>query len=236
MAAQIAAMTSLITADRGRYLWGALRLMEASNTVLLAHSENTNILVDVFAAWFATKNSSGLYIGNKLSMLRLSGTRIKPFGVPSLLNSAINENDEVGFDMFDDMNIGYLMTINSKTEQECVLSMMRSVTGMPINALMISKYVDYASSQECADLVTEKGTLTNPILTDAQAYAKIQDIVNRNLLLFVGTRRIGKIVLSFPDFAIAKTGMTSLEAASAWSAVYTDDLDEVTVTGGITAQ
>jgi hypothetical protein len=30
--------------------------------------------------------------------------------------------------------------------------------------------------------------------------------------------------------------MTKLEAASAWSAKYVDDLDEIVVTGGITAE
>jgi hypothetical protein len=41
--------------------------------------------------------------------------------------------------------------------------------------------------------------------------------------------------MQFPAFKTAKTGMTKLEAASSWKAGYTDDLDEVTVTGGIVA-
>jgi hypothetical protein len=41
--------------------------------------------------------------------------------------------------------------------------------------------------------------------------------------------------MKFPAFSIAKTGLTKLEAASSWKAGYTDDLDEVTVMGGITA-
>jgi hypothetical protein len=42
--------------------------------------------------------------------------------------------------------------------------------------------------------------------------------------------------MKFPAFAVAKTGRTKLEASSSWKARYTDDLDEVTVTGGITAE
>jgi hypothetical protein len=41
--------------------------------------------------------------------------------------------------------------------------------------------------------------------------------------------------MRFPAFKTAKAGLTKLEAASSWTAGYTDDLDEVTVTGGITA-
>jgi hypothetical protein len=100
---------------------------------------------------------------------------------------------------------------------------------------MISKWVDYTSSQQCAKFITDDGTLTDPVLTDESAYRKIQDIVFGNLLLFVPTKRINNIVMQFPAFRTAKTGMTKLEAASSWKAGYTDDLDEVTVTGSIQA-
>jgi hypothetical protein len=100
---------------------------------------------------------------------------------------------------------------------------------------MISKWVDYTSAQQCAKLITDDGTLTDPVLTDESAYMKIQEIVSSNLLLFVPTKRINNIVMQFPAFKTAKTGLTKLEAASSWKAGYTDDLDEVTVTGGISA-
>jgi hypothetical protein len=89
---------------------------------------------------------------------------------------------------------------------------------------------------ECANMITDKGTLTNPVLTDEDAYKKIQAIVSGSLSAFTPTRRIKDIWLTFPDFAMAKKGMTELEASTAWSARYTDDLDEVSVYGGITAQ
>jgi hypothetical protein len=230
------AMTSLETGDRGKYFWGAQYLMNCvQNTWTLIHSEAVNIIVLVFAAWFAARNGSGTYVGNKLSLLRLRGTRVKPLGFPSWLNSEVNENDADGFDLLDAKNVGYLCTIADNTPQECCVSSARSINGVPVAAQMISKWVDYTSAQQCAKFITDDGTLTDPVLTDESAYTRIQDIVFSNLLLFTPTKRINNIVMRFPAFKVAKTGMTKLEAASSWTAGYTDDLDEVTVTGGITA-
>jgi hypothetical protein len=231
------AMTSLLTGDRNKYYWGALFLMNCvQNAWTFVHSEPVNIIPLIFAAWFAAKNGSGTYIGNKLSLLRLRGTRIKPLGFPSWLNSEVNENDANGFDLLDAKNVGYLCTIADNTPQESCVSSARSINGTPVSAQMISKWVDYVSAQQCAKFITDTGTLTDPVLTDEAAYKKIQDIVTENLLLFTRTRRIDSIVLLFPAFGVAKTGRTKLEAASSWRARYTDDLDEVTVTGGITAE
>jgi len=227
---------SLITGDRSKYFYGALRLMNCENTHVSVQSEPVNTLAEVLAAWFAVRNSSGQFVGNKLSKLRLSSSRIKPFGVPSWLNSAVNENDHETFDAFDDMFIGYLATIADKTGQDCYYSAVRGVTGLAVNALMISKYVDYMSAQDCAELITDKGTLVNPVLTDEMAYKKIQEIFKANLNKFTGTRRVSGIRMVFPSFSKAKNGLTSLEAASAWKAKYVDDLDSVTITGGITEE
>jgi hypothetical protein len=147
----------------------------------------------------------------------------------------VNENDADGFDLLDAKNVGYLCTIADNTPQESCVSSARSINGTPVAAQMISKWVDYTSAQQCAKFITDDGTLTDPVLTDEEAYKKIQDIVFGNLLLFTSTKRINNIVMQFPPFKVAKTGMTKLEAASSWKAGYTDDLDEVTVTGGITA-
>jgi hypothetical protein len=231
------AMQSVMDGDRQKYYWGALFLMGCvQNTWVLVHSEPVNIVVEILAAWFAERNPSGQFVGNKLSLLRLSGTRIKPLGFPSWLNSEINENDADGFDLLDAKNAGYLCTIADNTPQESCVSSARSINGTPVAAQMISKFADYASAQQCAKMITDKGTLTDPVLTDADAYKRIQEIVLSNLTLFVPTRRINGIILQFPDFSAAKTGMTELEAASSWKARYTDDLDEVTVSGGITAE
>jgi hypothetical protein len=231
-----AAMLSVADNDRAKYYWGALYLMNCVlNTWTLVHSEPVNIIPLIFAAWFGERNASGQYVGNKLSLLRLRGTRVKPLGFPSWLNSEVNENDADGFDLLDAKNVGYLYTIADNTPQESCVSGARSINGTPLAAQMISKWVDYTSAQQCARLITAEGTLANPVLTDESAYRKIQEIVASNLLLFVPTKRINNIVMQFPPFSAAKTGLTKLEAASSWKAGYTDDLDEVTVTGGITA-
>jgi hypothetical protein len=230
------AMLSLLDGDRSRYYWGALWLMECMNTMVAVHSEPVNILVEILAAWFALRNGSGQYVGNKLSLLRLSGSRIKPLGFPSWLNTEVNENDAEGFDLLDAKNVGYLATIADNTPQESYFSAARGVTKLVINALMISKWVDYTSSQDVAKMITSKGTLTDPMLTDELAYSRIQEVFKANLGLFTATKRIGNIQMKFPAFGTAKTGLTQLEAASAWAANYTDDLDSVTVTGGITEE
>ena len=230
------AMLSVADGDRAKYYWGALYLMNCVlNTWVLVHSEPANIIPLIFAAWFGERNASGQYVGNKLSLLRLRGARVKPLGFPSWLNSEVNENDADGFDLLDAKNVGYLSTIADNTPQESCVSGARSIGGTPVAAQMISKWVDYTSAQQCAKLITADGTLTDPVLTDETAYKKIQEIVVGNLLLFVPVKRINNIVLKFPPFSVAKTGLTKLEAASSWKAGYTDDLDEVTVTGGITA-
>jgi hypothetical protein len=236
------AMLSIVDNDRTKYYWGALFLMGCSNAWTLVHSEPVNIFPLVIAAWMAERNASGQFVGNKLSLLRLKGSKIKPFGYPSWLNSEVNENDADGFDLLDGKNVGYLSTISDNTPQESCISSARGVcapagssAAVPVAAQMISKWVDYTSAQQCAKFITADGTLTDPVLTDEAAYTKIQEIVAGNLLLFVPTKRINNIVMKFPAFQIAKTGLTKLEAASSWKAGYTDDLDEVTVTGGITA-
>jgi hypothetical protein len=221
---------------RAQYFWGALWLIEAPNTWTIVHSEDTNVFSEIMASWFAARNPSGQYIGNKLSLLRLSGASIKPLGYPSWLNSEVNENFSAVFDDLDAMNVGYLSTIADNTPQDSAVSSARGTTGIPVNASMISKFVDYTSAQECAKLITDKGTLTDPVLTDEAAYSQIQEIVKNNLMLFGDTHRLRAITLQFPPFSVAKTGMTKLEAASAWAAKYVDDLDEVVVTGGITAE
>jgi hypothetical protein len=243
-AEEIAAIPNLSLASkatRAKYYWGALKLMQANNTFLACHCEPndlngvaTNILSEVLSAWFATTNSSGLYVGNKVHNIRLSTANIKPLGWPSPLNNAVNENDAGAQDILQPKGVAYLQTISDNTLENCRLTYARTLDGVSLNAKMISKWVDYHSSMDCANLITDKGTLTNPVLTNNEAYSRIQSIVGNNLAKFSGTKRLLNVKLTFPSFSEAKTGLTALEASSAWSALYVDDLDKVTVTGGIT--
>ena len=229
-------MLSIKDNDRAKYYWSALFLMGCTlNTWTLVHAEPVNIIPLIFAAWFAQRNGSGQYVGNKLSRLRLKGTRIKPLGFPSWINSEINENDAKGISLLQAKNVGFLRTISDNTPQESCVDSALSIDGTPVSALMISKWVDYESSQQCAKMLTAQETLTEPVLTNAQAYTDIQRLMFNNLLMFVPTKRISNIQLKFPPFSDAKKSLRELVAKSSWSASYTDDLCKVTVTGAITA-
>jgi hypothetical protein len=222
---------------RTQYYWGFLWQMGClDNTWVVVHSEPLNILTEALAAWFERKNSSGQHVGNKLSRLRLTGAKIKPFGFPSMLDNGVNENDVEAHKMLDDMNVGYLKTISDSTAQQSCLSSALSLGGIPITAKMIGAFVNYEMSQECAEMITDQGTLTDPVMTDAEAYETIQALVMRKLELFARTNgRLTGITLDFPDFASAKVGRTEFEAATSWHAVYKDDLTKVTVSGSIAA-
>jgi hypothetical protein len=236
-AEQKEAMTSLLEGDRSRYYWAALYLMDIANAWCLIHSEPVNILPLALEEWFAARNDSGQHIGNKLSLLRLSGTRIKPYGYPSWIYSDVNENDAKGFKQLDEMNVGYLSTIADNSGSDCALSSARGITGTPVTALLISKFIDYLSAQQTAELITAKSTNTRPKLTDETVYKEIQALVASDIGLFATTNgRIYNVVFTFPPFSQAKTGLTKIEAPASWSAVYKDDLDEVTVTGSVTVQ
>ena len=230
---QLERMHSIRDDDREKYYWGALYLMGCKNTWVITHSEEVNVFAEVMAEWFREKNKTGLYVGNGLSHLRLSGSKIKPFGYPSLLDSEVNVNDAKGFDVLDEMDISYLATISSSSKQDCSLSRARGVLGDSVNAMMITKYVDYTAAQQCADLINDDGTLTDPVLTDNEAYKKIQNVFKSLLQSFTKTKRVSAIRMMFPEFSYAKKGLVALEAATAWDARYTDDLDRVTITGGI---
>jgi hypothetical protein len=230
------AMLSIQAGDRAKYYWGALFLMECANTWVAVHSEPVNIIPEILAMWFTARNPTKLYVGNKVHMIRLSGTRIKPLGYPSWISSDVNVNDPATFAILDEKRVGYLMTISDKTVQDSAVSSARGITGLSMNAVMISKYIDYSLAQDFANMVTDAGTLTNPVLTDQEAYEEVQRLTYGKVGLFTKTKRIFNIVMKFPQFSDAKTGLTSLTAATSWSANYKDDLDEITLTGGITEE
>jgi hypothetical protein len=230
------AMLSIASGDRAKYYWGALYLMECANTWVMVHSEPVNILAEILAVWFTARNPTGLYVGNKVHMIRLSGTRIKPLGYPSWISSDVNVNDPATCDILDGKRAAYLTTISDNSVQDSAVSSARGVTGISMNATMISKYIDYTLAQDFANMVTDTGTLTDPVLTDQEAYEEIQRRTNGRVSLFTQTRRIFNVRMKFPNFSTAKTGLTSLTAATSWSANYKDDLDEITLTGGITEE
>jgi hypothetical protein len=232
--AEVVAMTSILTGDTSKYFWGALKLMEAENTFVAVDCIPTrNVLAYILREWFASPNASGKYVGNKLSLIRVTAQNC--FGPASPINSLYNAGDSAGYDVFDSKNVGCLVPISSSASGDSALSMCRGVKGTPMCAYMISKCADYMSSQACADFITDKGTLANPVLTNEEAYKKIQNIVINNVLKFAGTKRISNILAKFPSFDQAKVSATALTAASSWEATYVDDLDTVTISGDISA-
>ena len=64
----------------------------------------------------------------------------------------------------------------------------------------------------------------------------IQNICIGNVMRFTSAPVIASVISNFPSFNVAKVGRTALQAASAWSAVYVDDLDTLNISGGITAE
>lgn len=230
------AMKSLVSGDRAKYFWAALFLMDAKNAAFFADCENEtrNLIAITLAEWFASKNATGLYVGNKMHLIAITGQN--GFGLPSALDASYNDNDGDRFDIFDEKDIGYLSSVSARSNSTSALSVCRGVTGFPINALMISKYADFQNSNDAAEFVTDDGTLTDPNLTDADAYKKIQNITLGNIGVFTKTRRITSVVSKFPSFSQAKVGRTALKAATAWSAKYIDDLDSVDISGGVTAE
>jgi hypothetical protein len=229
--------TAETPAPRSQYYWGFLwRMGCLDNTWVVAHSEPLNVFTEALGKWFDRKNSSGEYVGNKLSLIRLTGAKIKPFGFPSLLNGDINENDVESHKILNEKNVGYLKTISDNTPQQSCLSSALTIGGVPVTSTMISSFVNYRCRMQMSNMITDDGTLTDPLLTDEEAYGRIQRLVLTNLGLFSATNgRIYGVELRFPSFAVAKTGRVSIEAASAWAATYKDDLSKVAVSGAIRA-
>ena len=168
VAQEAAAMQDISSDDLTANFYGALCLMKAENTCVLVDCDPTrNLFMLILQAWFVAKNPSGEYVGNKLSLLRISGQNC--FGPVSPINGAFNAADGVGYDIFDSKNVGCLAPISGSNNGDSYLSMCRGVTGIPVGAMMIAKFADYQSGQDCADLITDTGTLTNPVLTNEGA-------------------------------------------------------------------
>jgi hypothetical protein len=239
---QVAACTALnvtiadIPKPRDAYFWGMLNFMTCDNTMLIVHSEPYNIIPLMLAKYFDVgKNGSGSYVGNKLSNIRLSGSRIKAMGTPSILNASVNAN--MPLDMaqrLDEMNVAYLVTISDASANDCALVRSTGIQGFPVNAYTIGKFVDYNSSQDAADWITAFETGTNPVLRNEQAYNTLQTIPIGYLQKFVTSpARLEQIRVVFPAFNELPKEKTAFTVTKTWEAKYVDDLASILVTGTI---
>ena len=163
----------------------------------------------------------------------MTGNKVKPTGNPSPLNSDVNLNlPKSIYDILDDKNVGYFISIANNSDSNAELTRDRSVNNMPATAYAISKWVDYNTSQDMAKYATAINTLTKPVLVNQETYAKLQSFLINNLAVFATIGRIENIQINFPPYSEAKKG-NWFEGTAVWSATYIDDLEGVNISGEI---
>ena len=218
--------------DRANYLWGYVNLIGGAHTWFIVHN-GTYMIPIILGKWFEATNESGEFIGNKLAKIRLSGSKVKPTGLPSTLNADVNLNlDEKWYTNLDDKYVAYLMSISDSTENNAQVIRERTVENFPVNAYLISKWIDYTASQTLANYATASTTLTKPVLVNEETYSYIQRLVRSTINTFATTSRIANVSVNFPPFSEAKKGQT-FKGTAVWSATYIDDLEGVQVSGSI---
>lgn len=225
-------LTGSTLASRAENFWGFMYLIGMEHTEIHVHNGSFMIPI-ILASWFTRPNVTDLYIGNKLAKIRLTGNKVKPTGLPSPLNANVNLNLPKDIsDILDEKIVGYFISIADNSLNNAELIRDRSGSNFPVTAYMISKYIDYKTSQDVAKFVASLDTLTNPVLANEEAYQQIQGMLASNIQLFAGLKRLENVVMNFPPFSKAKKGNT-FEGIAVWSAVYIDDLEAVTITGSI---
>lgn len=230
--AHCTSFTGSTVADRAKYFWGFLNLIGLSHTELHIHNGSYMIPI-ILGKWFEDTNDTGEFVGNKLAKIRLSGNKVKPTGLPSPLNSDVNLNlDSFFYEKLDAKIVGYFISIADGSANNAELVRDRSGSNFPITAYMISKWIDYNTSQDLARFATASQTLTQPILVNQKTYSYIQSLLVSNIQLFAGLGRIENVSLQFPPFSVAKKGQ-SFEGVGVWQATYVDDLEKVEISGSI---
>ena len=219
-------------ADRASYFWGYLNLIGGKHFEFHVHN-GTFMIPIILGKWFEERNASGEFVGNKLAKIRLSGNNVKPTGLPSPLNSDVNLNlpREI-YEILDSKFVGYFISISDSSLNNVEFIRDRSIANFPITAYAISKWIDYNTSQELAEYATANATLTKPALANQKTYTDIQGMLISNIQRFAGLGRLTDVVVKFPPYAEAKKGQ-SFEGTAVWSAVYTDDLESVNISGAI---
>lgn len=220
------------TATRRQYFWGYINLMGGSHTWLIVHN-GTYMYPIVLGKWFERTNNSGEFVGNKLQKIRLSGSKVKPTGNPSPLNTDVNLNlAEKWYVNLDAKNVGYFISISDNSENNAELIRDRTVENFPVTAYLMSKWIDYEASMALANYATANETLTDPVLANPATYNYIQRLVQGTINTMASTGRLTNITLKFPPYNIAKKG-NSFEGVAVWSAIYVDDFEGVEVSGSI---
>lgn len=231
--AKCTTLTATDLATRAEYFWGYLNLIGGTHTEVHVHN-GVFMLPIILGKWFEAKNSSGQFIGNKLAKIRLSKNGVKPTGLPSPLNSDVNLNLAKDiYTILDSKNVGYFISIANDSDSDVELVSDRSISGMPVTAYNISKWIDYTTAQDVAKYRDSADTLTKPVLCNQQTYTDIQGMLIGNIQKFSGTGRVESVTVNFPPFSEAKVG-NSLQGTAVWNGKYIDDLESVDISGSIT--
>ena len=218
--------------DRAQYFWGYWNLIGNKHSEVHLHNGAFMIPI-ILGAWFEKPNATGEYVGNKLAKLRLTDPKVKPTGLPSPLNGAVNLNLSSDITaILDAKVVGYFISIADNSDNNAEFIRDRSGSNFPITAYMISKFIDYKSAQDTAKYATRVTTLTKPVLANKKTYEHIQEILVGNIQNFAGLGRLDNLVVKFPPYAEAKQGQW-FKGTAVWSAVYIDDLEGVEISGSI---
>jgi hypothetical protein len=219
---------------RRDYFWGMLSLIQASNTWMVAHSEAVNLFPLIFGTWFGSRNATTTFIGNKLEKIRLSGDLIKPMGTPSLFNSAANTNMPLALaERLDEKNVSYLMSIADGSINDSIILRAKGITGFPVVASQISKWIDYTTSQLVAKYITARNTLGNPVLRNEVTYRRIQEMLLGHLQTFARIGRLENIFLNMPSYSDLPASKTDIIVTQGWEATYVSDLEKVQISGTV---
>ena len=232
---ELAHCTTLVgstLAERAQYFWGYWNLIGNKHSEVHLHNGAFMIPI-ILGAWFEKTNVTGEYVGNKFDKLRLTDSKVKPTGLPSPLNGAVNLNLSTSItDILDAKIVGYFISIADNSDNNAMFIRGRSGSNFPITAYMISKFIDYKTSQDMAKYATAVTTLTKPVLVNKKTYEHIQEILVGNIQNFAGLGRLDNLVVEFPPYAEAKKGQW-FKGTAVWSAVYIDDLEGVEISGSI---
>ena len=225
-------LTGSTLADRAEYFWGYLNLIAPDHTMFYIHN-GAFMTAIILAKWFTEKNESGMYLGNKLAKIRLSDSRVKPTGLPSPLNSDVNLNlDKTVYTILDEKHVGYFISISSASDSNAELVRDRTIGNFPANAYMMTKWICYQTSQNCANMVTANDTLTKPYLTNQETYDAIQQLLLNNIQSMALTGRITNVELNFPPLAEVVQGQT-ITGTGVWEATYIDDIESIRISGTV---
>jgi len=222
------------TDPRNQLFAGMLQFMEADNTWFIIHSENIYVPSRIFATAMSARNETGTFVGNKLAKIRLTGNGIKPTGAPSIFDSSVNENlTKVYSGNLDEKNISYLLSIADDSVNDAMIVRAKGMTGYPVIATEMSKWIDHTTSIEMAKLIANQSTLTNPVLRNERTYSRIQERLLANIQTFARIGRITNIILNFPPYSELPVSKTGISVTAGWEATYVDDLEKVVMTGSI---